>query len=207
MAERKQRADAQQNRARILVVAKEAFARSGAHARLDDIAKQAGVGPGTLYRHFPSREDLLKAVYQAAAQKLATAAEEFAETLSPVDAVRSWMMLFVDYLADKQIIAPALRALVDDPHKLYEASYGQIWEAVRGLVKRAVQSGDIRADLDAVDLLRALVGVASIGASADWQQSARRLVDILILGSRPVTRRVDDPPARERQRKGITASP
>ena len=187
MAERKQRADAQQNRARILVVAKEAFARSGANASLDDIAKQAGVGPGTLYRHFPSREELLKAVYQAAAQKLAAAATEFSETLPPVDAVRAWMMLFVDYIADKQIIAPALNALVDDPHQVYEASYGQIWEAVRGLVKRAVQSGDIREDLDAVDLLRALVGVASVGPGADWQQSARKLVDILILGSRPVT--------------------
>ena len=86
MAERKQRSDAQQNRERILVVAKEAFAKSGANASLDDIARQAGVGPGTLYRHFPSREDLLKAVYQAAADKLGTAATEFAETLPPIDA-------------------------------------------------------------------------------------------------------------------------
>jgi hypothetical protein len=76
--------------------------------------------------------------------------------------------------------------LVDDPHKLFEASYGQIWEAVRSLVKRAMKSGDIREDLDAVDLLRALVGVASVGARSDWPQSARKLVDILILGSRPV---------------------
>ena len=184
MAERKQRADAQQNRVRILVVAKEAFAKSGAMASLDDIAKQAGVGPGTLYRHFPSRKDLLEAVYQAAAEKLATAATDFAATLPPVDALRAWMMMFVDYVAEKQIIAPALTALVDNPQKVYEASYGQIWDAVRGLVKRAVQSGDIREDLDAVDLLRALVGVASVGASANWQQSARKLVDILILGSR-----------------------
>src|ERR1700750_3180730 len=121
-APRRPRADAQRNRERILEVAKEAFTRSGANASLDDIAKQAGVGPGTLYRHFPSREDLLKAVYQAAAEKLATAAMEFEKTLPPIDAVRAWMMLFVDYIADKQIIAPALNALVDDPHKLYEAS-------------------------------------------------------------------------------------
>jgi AcrR family transcriptional regulator len=186
MAERKQRSDAQQNRERILVVAKEAFAKSGANASLDDIARQAGVGPGTLYRHFPSREDLLKAVYQDAADKLATAATEIAETLPPIDALRAWMMMFVDYIADKQIIASALNALIDDPHKLYAASYGQIWEAVRSLVKRAIESGEIREDLDAIDLLRALVGVASVGASADWQQSARKLVDILILGSRPV---------------------
>ena len=187
MVQRKQRADARQNRARILVVAKEAFARFGAGASLDDIARQAGVGPGTLYRHFPSREALLEAVYQAAAEKLAAAAADFAETLPPVDALRAWMMLFVDYVADKLLIAPALGALFEDPHKVYEASYGQVWGAVRSLVKRAVQSGDIREDLDAVDLLRALVGVSTnAGASADWQQSARKLVDILILGSRPV---------------------
>ncbi len=186
MSERKQRADARQNRERILVVAKEAFARFGATASLDEIAKQAGVGSGTLYRHFASREDLLKAVYRAAAEKLAMAAADFAETLPPVEAVRAWMMLFVDYLAEKKIIAPALSILVDDPHQVYEASYSQIWGAIRGLVKRAVQSGDIRADLDAIDLLRALVGVASVGAGANWQQSARQLVDILILGSRPV---------------------
>ena len=185
MAERKQRADAQQNRARILVVAKKAFAKFGEKASLDDIAKQTGVGPGTLYRHFSSREDLLKAVYQAAVEKLAAAATEFADSLPPVDALRAWMLLFVDYLADKQIIAPALGALVDDPHKVYEASYGQIWEAIRGLVKRAAESGDLRADLDAIDLLRALAGVASIGAGANWQQGARKLVDILIRGSRP----------------------
>jgi AcrR family transcriptional regulator len=189
MAERKQRSDAQQNRERILVAAKEAFAKSGANASLDEIARQARVGPGTLYRHFPSREDLLKAVYQAAAEKLATAATEFAETLPPVDALRSWMILFVDYIADKQIIAPALSALIQDPQKLYEASYGQIWEAVRSLVKRAIKSGDIREDLDAIDLLRALVGVATVGAGPDWQQSARKLVEILISGSRPVKRR------------------
>ena len=186
MAERKQRADARQNRERILAVAKAAFARAGAQASLDDIAKQAGVGPGTLYRHFPSREALLTAVYQAAAERLAAAATGFAETLSPVEAVRAWLWLFVDFMADKRIIAPALGALVEDPHRVYEASYGQIWAAVRGLVARAVESGDLREDLDAVDLLRALVGVATVaGAGADWQQSARKMADILILGSRP----------------------
>jgi AcrR family transcriptional regulator len=183
---RKQRSDAQQNHKRILAVAREAFTQAGANASLDDIAKQAGVGPGTLYRHFPSREELLKAVYQAGAQELARAGQEFAETLPPVEALRAWMLLFVDFIAEKQIIAPALNSLVGDPKKIFEASYAQIWEAVRALVKRAIKSGDIRKDLDAIDLLRALVGVANIATGPDWQRSARRLVDILILGSRPV---------------------
>jgi AcrR family transcriptional regulator len=185
IAERKQRSDAQQNRERILAAAKKAFSQFGANASLDDIAKQAGVGPGTLYRHFPSREELLESVYRAGTEKLAKAGREFADTLPPVEALRAWMMLFVDYVADKQIIAPALNALLGDPHKLYEASYPKIWDAVRDLVKRAIKSGDIREDLDAIDLLRALVGVASVGTGPNWQQSARRLVDILILGSRP----------------------
>ena len=184
--ERKLRADAQKNRERILEVAKEAFSKSGVNASLDDIAKQSGVGPGTLYRHFPSREELLKAVYRTEAEKLAAAEGRFTETLPPVEALRAWMLLFVDHIAAKQIIASALNSLVGDPKTIFEASYAQIWEAIRALVGRAIESGDIREDLDPIDLLRALIGVANVATSPDWQQSARRLVDILISGSRPV---------------------
>lgn len=183
--DRKPRTDAQRNRERILEVAKEAFSRSGANTSLDDIAKQAGVGAGTLYRHFPAREDLLEAVYRTEVEKLAAAERTFSETLPPIAALRAWMLLFVDHIATKQIIAPALNALVGDPKKVFEASHARIWEAVRALVKRAIKSGDIRKDLDPIDLLRALIGVANVSTSPDWQQSARRLVDILITGSRP----------------------
>src|ERR1017187_564187 len=184
--DRKPRADAQRNRERILVVAKQAFTRSGANTSLDDIAKQAGVGPGTLYRHFPTRDELLKAVYRTEGEKLAAAERKFAETLPPIEALRAWLLLFVDYIATKQIIAPALNSLVGGPSKVLEASYAQVWEAIRALVKRAIKSGDIRKDLDPIDLLRALLGVAKMATSPDWEQSARRLVDILVLGSRPI---------------------
>jgi AcrR family transcriptional regulator len=183
---RKPRADAQRNRERILEVAKRAFTRSGADTSLDDIAKQAGVGPGTLYRHFPTREELLKAVYRNELENLATAEEKFAETMPPVEALRAWLLLFVDAVAAKQIIAAALNTLVGDHKKVFEASYAQMHQAIHRLVKRAVKSGDIRKDLDPMDLLRALVGVANVPSSPDWQQSARRLVDILIAGSRPI---------------------
>jgi AcrR family transcriptional regulator len=183
---RKPRADAQRNRERILEVAKQAFTRSGADTSLDDIAKQAGVGPGTLYRHFPTREELLKAVYRNELENLAIAEEKFAETMPPVEALRAWLLLFVDTVAAKQIIAPALNRLVGDHKKVFEASYAQMHEAIRRLVKRAVKSGDIRKDLDPMDLLRALVGVANVASSPDWQQSARRLVDILLSGSQRV---------------------
>jgi AcrR family transcriptional regulator len=184
-ARRKPRTDAQRNRERILEVAKEAFTRSGANASLDDIAKKAGVGPGTLYRHFPTREELLKAVYRAELEKLAAAEQEFAQTMPPVVALRAWLLLFVDAIAAKQLIAPALNTLLGDPKKVFEASYAKMHQAIRALVKRAVESGEIRSDLDPTDLLWALVGVANVASSPNWQQSARRLVDILITGSRP----------------------
>lgn len=92
----------------------------------------------------------------------------------------------MDAVAAKQIIAPALNTLVGDHKKVFEASYAQMHEAMRRLVKRAIKSGDIRKDLDPIDLLRALVGVANVASGPDWQESARRLVDILIAGSRPV---------------------
>jgi AcrR family transcriptional regulator len=182
---RKPRADAQRNRERILEVAKQAFTQSGSDTSLDDIAKQAGVGAGTLYRHFPTRDELLEAVYRTEVEKLAAAERKFAQAMPPIEALRAWMLLFVDYIATKQIIAPALNTLVGGPSKVLEASYAQIHEAIRALVKRAIKSGDIRRDLDPVDLLRALIGVAHVASSPDWQQSARRLVDILITGSRP----------------------
>ena len=184
-AQRKPRADAERNRDRVLEVAKEAFTRSGADASLDDIAKQAGVGAGTLYRHFPSREALIEAVYRTEVEKLAAAERHLAETMPPIEALRAWMLLFVDYIATKKIIAPALNALVGVHATVFEASYTQIWEAIRALVKRAIKSGDIRKDLDAIDLLRALIGVSNVASSPDWKQSARRLVDILITGSQP----------------------
>ena len=194
LAPRKPRADAERNRVRILEVAKEAFTRSGANASLDDIAKQADVGPGTLYRHFPSRDALLEAVYRIEVEKLAAAQRELADTLPPLEALRAWMLLFVDYIATKKIIAPALNTLAGGPSKVFEASYSQVWEAIRALVKRAIQNGDMRKDLDPIDLLRALIGVSNVASSADWQQSARRLVDILIAGSRPIKQAGAGPP-------------
>ena len=184
--DRKPRADARRNRERILEEARQEFTRSGANASLEAIAKKAGVGPGTLYRHFPTREELLVAVYRSEMEKLAAAERKFADTLPPVEALRAWLLLFVDAVETKQIIAPVLNTLVDDPKKVFEASYAQIHEALRALVKRAIKSGDIRKDLDPIDLLRALVGVAHVATSPDWQQSARRLVEILILGARPL---------------------
>lgn len=183
---RKPRADALRNRTRILEIAKEAFTRSGANISLDDVAQQAGIGAGTLYRHFPTRDSLLEAVYRTEVEKLAAAEREFAGSMPPAEALRAWMLLFVDYIATKQIIAPALNKIVGGPSKLFETTGAQIKGAINALVKRAIESGDIRADLDPLDLLRALIGVANVASGPDWTLSAKRLVHILILGSRPL---------------------
>jgi hypothetical protein len=106
--------------------------------------------------------------------------------MPPLEALRAWLLLFVDYIATKHIIAPALNTPAGGSSKLFEASYAQVWEAIRALGKRAMKSGDIRKDLDPTDLLRALVGVARVTTNPDRQQSARRLVDILVTGSRPI---------------------
>ena len=184
--ERKTRTDAQRNRERILEAAKEIFTRRGADASMDEIARLAEVGPGTLYRHFSTRDELLEAVYRSEVEKIAAAGRRLAAEKPPIDALRMWMLLFVDHVAAKLIIAPALNSMVGGPGKLYEKSHDQVRGALELLVKRAIKSGDIRKDVVPFDLLRALVGMAYVPAGPDWQQSARRLVDILVAGLRPV---------------------
>jgi AcrR family transcriptional regulator len=172
---RKPRADAQRNRERILEVAKEVFARSGGEVSLDDIAKRAEVGPGTLYRHFPTRGALLEAVYRTEVEKLAIAHLDYAKTMPPVEALRAWMFHFVDYIATKQLIAPALNSLITDTSTLCESSGAQIKGAMNSLVQRAIKSGDIRSDIDPFDFLRALIGVSNVASAPNWPQSAKRL--------------------------------
>jgi AcrR family transcriptional regulator len=185
-SERKPRTDARRNRERILEEAKAAFTRSGADASLDDIAKQAGVGPGTLYRHFSTRDALIEAVYHTEVGRLAAAQRELSAKLPPIEALRAWMMLFVDYIAAKHIIASVLNSVVGGPSRLYDSSRVHVTGAIDALVKAAMKSGDIRKDLEPFDLLRALIGVSNVATGPDWQESAKRLVDILITGSRPM---------------------
>lgn len=154
---------------------------------MDEIAKLAKVGPGTLYRHFPTRNALIEAVYRTELQKLADAEKELTATLPPVEALRAWMKLFVDYIATKQIIHAALNALVAGGSDVFDCSLTLIQGAINSLVDRAVRSGDIRSDIEPLDLLRALFGISNLASTPDWTVSAKRLVDILILGSRPVT--------------------
>jgi AcrR family transcriptional regulator len=180
---RKPRSDGRRNRELIIQIAKDAFTKNGAGASLDDIAKQAGVGAGTLYRHFPSREALLGAVYGAEVEKLADSAEQLAGELSPEEAIRAWLQLFIEYLATKKIIAAALNGLVGSS-PVFEESMSKVRGAAMTIYNRAIKSGDIRPDINPVDHILAIVGVTFFGPSEDWKESATRLVDTLIIGSR-----------------------
>jgi AcrR family transcriptional regulator len=182
---RKPRADAQRNRERILEVAKQVFTCRGAEASMDEIAKRAKIGPGTLYRHFPTRDDLLAAVYISEVEKLAEAQRKFSAELPPVEALRAWMLVFIDYIAAKKIIAPALNAMAGGPSRVFQQTNRLMEEAAHTLASRAVASRDLRPDVDPMDMLRAIYGVSSAGSTDDWPAKARQFVDILIQGSRP----------------------
>jgi len=182
---RKPRADATRNRERILEVAKEVFSQDGAAASLDEIARRSGIGNATLYRHFPTRDALIEAVYRSEVEKLADAGSRFAATLSPLEALRAWMLLFIDHVAGKMLIVPAMDTIPGGSSRLIMGSRGLIRTAFAALAERAIATGDLRHDTDPNDLIRALVGVFHTAYEPGWEQTARRLVEILIAGSRP----------------------
>jgi AcrR family transcriptional regulator len=182
---RKPRADAKRNRERILEVAKEIFTRDGASASLDEIARRSGIGNATLYRHFPTRDALIEAVYRSEVEKLAAAEHRFAASMPPIEALRAWMLLFVDHVAGKMLIIPAMNIVAGGSLRLMEGARDLIHTAFVTSVRRAIASGDLRSDTDPNDFVRALVGIFHTTALAGWEPSARRLVDILIAGSRP----------------------
>lgn len=184
---RKPRADGQRNQARLIESAKAAFAEKGTDVSLDEIARRAGVGIGTLYRHFPTRDAIVEAVYRHEVGQLAASATRLLAGMSPGPALHEWMRLFVDYIATKKVIAPALGSITGGTRELFSASGAQITQAMFMLVEQARAAGDIRADVDSNDLLRALVGFAFgyDNGGPGWQASALRLIDVLMDGLRP----------------------
>lgn len=180
---RKPRADALRNREHILAVAREMFAENTS-ATLDDIVRRSGLGVGTLYRHFPTRDALVEALYLSELEKLVTAAHELEKTVAPVEALRQWMMLFVDLIATKQTLRDALSEMVGGTDQLYATSGEMLRTTMTSLVDRAVATGEIQVAFEPLDLLRAVGGVASASPGPNWEESARRLVDVLIAGMR-----------------------
>ena len=184
-AGRRPRVDAQRNRERILEMARDAFTVHGAEATMDDIARRAEVGPGTLYRHFPTREALIEEVYRSEVEKLTAAGKSYANKLPPLKALRAWMLLFVDHVARKWLILPVMDTVPGGSMRLVEGTRNLIHSTFLELVRRAIASGDLRAGTDPEDIVRGLIGVFHTASMPGWEASARRIVDILIDGSRP----------------------
>jgi AcrR family transcriptional regulator len=182
---RKPRSDAQRNRERILEVAKQVFTRRGAEASMGEIARRAKIGPGTLYRHFATRDDLLATVYITEVEKLAAAQKKLSAELPPIEALRAWLLVFIDYIAAKKIIAPALNAMAGGPSRVFQQTTQVMEEAAHALASHAIASGDLRPDVDPIDLMRAIYGLSTAGNADDWPAKARKFVDILLQGSRP----------------------
>jgi AcrR family transcriptional regulator len=185
---RKPRADSARNRQSLIDAAKEGFTAVGLNVSLEEIARRAGVGIGTLYRHFPSREAVMEAVYRREVEQLAESVPQLLESCPAGEALHKWMHLFVDYIATKRLIAPSLGDVATRTSPHHATSSELITRAITTLVKRAVERGDVRKDIDPSDLLRALVGVSYRNPDAGWEASARRLVDILMDGLRRKSR-------------------
>ena len=172
----------------LIDAAKAGFSDVGLNVSLEEIARRAGVGIGTLYRHFPSREAVVEAVYRREVEQLAEAVPQLLQASPAGEALHKWMHLFIEYIATKRIIAPSLGAAAGRTSPLYASSAELITSAISTLVKRAIASGDVRKDIDPSDLLRAMVGVSYGNPDAGWEASARRLINLLMDGLRRKSR-------------------
>jgi AcrR family transcriptional regulator len=181
---RKPRADAIRNRERVLEAAKVVFSAGGPDASLEAVAGRAGVGIGTLYRHFPTREALFEAVYRREVQQLSELAEQLKSEAAPVDALRRWLRSNVELVATKKGMLAALALTVDGSSELYAHTFDRLTKAVGALLERAVAAREIRADISAEDLLRALIGMCYMHDQPGWQKSVLRLLDVFVDGLR-----------------------
>ena len=181
---RKPRADALRNRERVLEAAKAVFSAGGPDASLEAVAREAGVGIGTLYRHFPTREALYEAVYRREVEQLSELAEELKSESAPVEALRRWLRSNVEFVATKKGMAAALALAAGPPSELTAFSYERLTKAIGILLERAVAAGEIRADIGPEDLLRTLVGMCMLHDQPGWQASVVRMLDVLVDGLR-----------------------
>ncbi|TDO54802.1 TetR family transcriptional regulator [Kribbella sp. VKM Ac-2527] len=180
--ERPLRADAQRNRDQILAAAARAFSKCGLEATLEGIAKDAGVGIGTLYRHFPTREALIEAAYRNELAAVCDASPELLATMPPADALRAWMDRFVDYMTRKMGMADALRAVIASGANPYAQSFELLVGAIKPLLDAGAAAGEIRPDVSADDVLVSVSGVAL--AAGTKRDQADRLLDLLMDGLR-----------------------
>jgi AcrR family transcriptional regulator len=178
------RADARRNRERILEAAVRAFSDKGADVPIDSIAKAAGVGSATLYRHFPTREALVEAAYRNELARVCDSAAELLSDFPPDRAMRLWMDRFIDYLAAKQGMAEALRAAVACGADPFAETLDKLSTAVNTLLRAGVEAGLLRSDIDPIDVGLSLSGISLITSTPDQRGRAGRLLDLLLDGLR-----------------------
>lgn len=178
------RADARRNRDAILSAAAEAFSAHGVEAPLEDIAKAADVGIGTLYRHFPTREALVFGVYSREVEHLAASAAEFAAEMEPAEALRAWMRRFVQYAATKRGLIGMLHTMMADDTRLFDGTKAQIAAAASALLDRAAAAGQIRNDITDEELVRSMSGICMAGGRGGGPDCVGRLVDLVFDGLR-----------------------
>lgn len=181
---RKPRADAVRNRERVLEAAKAVFNAGGPEASLEAVAKRAGVGIGTLYRHFPTREDLFEAVYRREVEQLSELAEHLRSAKDPVDALRRWLRSAVEFVATKKGMSAALALTYQSSSELAAFSMDRLTKAIGSVLDRAVAAGQMRGDVSPEDLLRAFFGMCYMHDQPGWQSSVLRMLDVFVDGLR-----------------------
>ncbi|MFF0609288.1 TetR/AcrR family transcriptional regulator [Nocardia tengchongensis] len=178
------RADARRNRERILETAVRVFSERGADVPIDTIAKAAGVGSATLYRHFPTREELVEAAYRNELARVCDSAAELLADLAPDRALRLWMDRFIDYLAAKHGMADALRAAVASGADPFAETLDKLGAAIAALLHAGAEAGLLRSDVDPLDVGFSLAGIALVTSAPAQRERAGSLLDLLLDGLR-----------------------
>ena len=178
------RADARRNRDRLITAAAALFTARGVNASLEEIARQAGVGIGTLYRHFPTRDALIAVVYQHEAAALQTAAEDLSRLYPADEALAQWMQRCLDHIVTKRGLGESLRTLLRDRPDLLAVAQGGFPSSLHRLVGAAIEAGLIRADVEVADIMQVLVGLYSAPDTPDWRARSGRVLEILMDGLR-----------------------
>lgn len=180
---RPQRADARRNSERLIAVARDVFQRDGAGAPLDEIARTAGVGPGTLYRHFPTREALLAAVYRQDVADIANRADTLSAELPPMEALTAWLREQLEYITNRMGLGSALKVMLAGDTETMEWCRVTMRAAAGRLLEAAQRAGGVRTDVDAVTMLRLVHGVGLAAETAPEQ--AELMMSIVVGGLRP----------------------
>ncbi len=181
---RPKRADARRNHDLLVSTGASMFEERGIDAPLEEIARRAGVGIGTLYRHFPTRDALIEAVYRREVELLCSGVDQLLVDSPPDVALADWMRSFAVYVARKRGMAMALKSVLGSESELFAESHRRIQEAIATLVAAAVGAGTIRSDVDPADLLRAMGGICMAADTPGWAERTGRLVDLLMDGLR-----------------------